>query len=99
MESVLGVLAVAFVAGRLGAEAAERLRQPAVIGEIVAGVLIGPALLGWIPAVTEAPEAISVLEAIAELGVIILLFAVGLETRVGDLRAVGGRATAVAVGG
>jgi Kef-type K+ transport system membrane component KefB len=46
MESVLGVLAVAFVAGRLGAEAAERLRQPAVIGEIVAGVLIGPALLG-----------------------------------------------------
>jgi Kef-type K+ transport system membrane component KefB len=42
MVSVLGVLTVAFVAGRLGAEAAERLRQPAVIGEIVAGILGGP---------------------------------------------------------
>lgn len=99
MNSALAVLAVAFIAGRLGAEVAERLRQPAVVGEIVAGIIVGPAVLAWVPAHTQAPTAVSVLEAVAGLGIIVLLFKVGLETRLGDLRAVGGRSTAAAVFG
>ncbi len=93
LDNVLVLLAVVFVAGRVGAEAAERLRTPEVIGEIVAGVIIGPAVLQIVPAHNEA------FEAIAELGVIFLLFSVGLETDLQELRKVGGIATGVAFGG
>lgn len=99
MEEVLVVTAVAFIAGLGGGEVATRLRQPAVVGEIIAGIIVGPAVLGWIPRSTEAPDATTVLAALAELGVIVLLFTVGLETDLTDLRRVGGIATAVAVAG
>jgi Kef-type K+ transport system membrane component KefB len=72
------------------AELFERLRQPAVVGEILAGIIIGPALLNWIQP-TDA------LDALAEIGVIFLLFTVGLETRPSDIFKVGGSATIVAV--
>jgi Kef-type K+ transport system membrane component KefB len=45
---VLGNLLVIIVVARLAAELAERLRVPAVLGEIVAGIIIGPSVLGWI---------------------------------------------------
>ena len=93
IDNVLVLLAIVFVAGRVGAEIAERLRTPEVIGEIVAGVIIGPAVLQFVPAHNEA------FEAIAELGVIFLLFSVGLETDLQELRKVGGIATGVAFGG
>lgn len=64
-----------------------------MIGEILAGVLVGPAVLGWVPA--ESP----VLGALAELGVIFLLFSVGLETQFAELRRVGRVAMATAVAG
>jgi Kef-type K+ transport system membrane component KefB len=63
-----------------------------VVGEILAGVLVGPHLLGW---VTPGPGT----EVLAELGVLFLLFGVGLETDPSELRKVGPRATAVGVGG
>ena len=69
----LAMLAV-FGSARLLAELCERLRQPGIVGEILAGILIGPALLGW---VTPDP----VLDAFADLGVMFLLFRVGLEVR------------------
>ncbi len=68
----------------------QKMKQPAVIGELLAGVLVGPALLGW------APEG-SLLEFIAELGAIFLLFMVGLETRLEDIIKVGKEAFIVAV--
>ncbi len=70
----------------------QRIKQPAVIGELLAGVLVGPALLGWVP---EG----SLIEFISELGAIFLLFMVGLETRLEDIIKVGKEAFIVAVVG
>lgn len=75
-------LFVVLVAAKLGDEVFKRLGQPTIVGEILAGVLIGPSILGWV-------ELTEVLEVFAELGVVFLLFWVGLETRIGELRAVG----------
>jgi Kef-type K+ transport system membrane component KefB len=87
---ILLALFIALVAAKLMAELFERLRQPAVVGEILAGIIIGPALLNWI-------QPTDVLDALAEIGVIFLLFTVGLETRPSDIFKVGGTATIVAV--
>ena len=79
---ILLSLFVVFVAARIGDELAQRMRMPGVVGEIVAGALLGPSLLSWVhPGV--------VLDALAEVGVVFLLFAVGLETRLVDLKRVG----------
>jgi Kef-type K+ transport system membrane component KefB len=78
------------VAAKLMAELFERLRQPAVAGEILAGVIIGPSLLGW-----AAPSEIT--NILAEIGVIFLLFTVGLETKPADIFKVGKQAAVVAV--
>jgi Kef-type K+ transport system membrane component KefB len=81
---VLLSLFVAFVAAQIGGEISQRLRMPVVVGQIAAGVLIGPSVLGWLPTETSRE-----LELLAELGAILLLFSVGLETRLHDLRQVG----------
>jgi Na+:H+ antiporter len=67
-----------------------RFHQPAVIGEILAGVLLGPFVLKIV-----VPSELT--SGIAEIGVIILLFTVGLETKPSDLLRVGGRAALVAL--
>jgi Kef-type K+ transport system membrane component KefB len=72
------------------AEVFERLKQPAVVGEILAGIIIGPSLLGWV-----APS--DLLSVLAEVGVIFLLFTVGLETKPQAIFQVGKRAVIVAV--
>lgn len=77
-------------AAKLMAEVFERMHQPAVVGEILAGVLIGPYVLGWV-----APNEIT--HTLSEIGVILLLFSVGLETKPGDIIKVGKTATIVAV--
>jgi Kef-type K+ transport system membrane component KefB len=97
--AILLVLFVVLVVAKLMAEAFERLHLPAVVGEILAGVLIGPSLLGLIqaPAAGSLTSTAGVIEALAEIGVIFLLFTVGLETRPGDIFRVGGTAALVAV--
>lgn len=85
---VLLDLFVVLLAAKVGDEIFKRLRQPSIVGEILAGVLIGPAVLGWVAPTSE-------LEVFAELGVVFLLFWVGLETRVSDLREVGRAAAQV----
>ena len=89
VAAVLTDLFVVLFAAKLGDELFRRLRQPTIVGEILAGVLVGPAVLGLV-------QPGEVLEVFAELGVVFLLFWVGLETRLSDLREVG--ATAVSVG-
>ncbi len=87
---VLLTLFIALLAAKLAAELFERMRQPAVVGEIIAGIFIGPAVLNLV-------QPTEVMDALAEIGVIFLLFTVGLETRPSDIFKVGRTATVVAV--
>jgi Kef-type K+ transport system membrane component KefB len=88
--AALTSLLVAFVAALIGGEIAQRLKMPAVVGQIAVGVAVGPSALGWLE--ISAP-----LELFSELGAILLLFAVGLETKLKDLRKVGSVALVVGV--
>ncbi len=72
------------------AEGFEILGQPGIVGEILAGVLIGPSVLGWV-----APN--EVLNALSDLGVMFLLFRVGMEVKSSELLKVGGTGFLVAV--
>jgi Na+:H+ antiporter len=81
-----------FASAKLLAEIFERLGQPGIVGEILAGVLIGPQVLGWL-----APS--ELLGTLSDLGVMFLLFRVGLEVKASELMKVGGTAVLVAVGG
>ncbi len=83
-------LLIVFVAAKVLAEVFERLRLPGIVGEILAGVLIGPQVLHWL-------EPNAVLSAFSDLGLIFLLFRVGLEVKPSSLKRVGGTALAVAV--
>lgn len=93
--AILLTLFAIFVAAQIGAEIAQRLKLPGVVGEIVAGCAIGPSALGWIqPSQIAAGTPLDVL---AEIGVVLLLFSVGLETRLDDLKKVGRSAFLVGV--
>jgi Kef-type K+ transport system membrane component KefB len=104
-QRILIALFIILVAAKLMAELFERLRQPAVVGEIIAGIIIGPSVLNLIhltsvaDGITSPTTEATVIEALAEIGVIFLLFTVGLETRPSDIFKVGGTATMVAVMG
>ncbi len=82
-------LFIMFAGGKVLAEIFERLRQPAVVGELLAGVALGPSLLALVH-----PSELT--EGLAEIGAIFLLFTVGLETKPRDLMQVGGVAALVA---
>ncbi len=86
-SDILFTLFVVFIAAQLGGEIAQRLKLPGVVGEIAAGCVVGPSLLGLI-----TPDQIAIgtpLDVLAEIGVVLLLFSVGLETRLEDLKKVG----------
>lgn len=89
-ETLLYLILI-IIAARAGGEIAERFRQPAVLGEIIAGVA-----LGLIPAIRPAVGNETIMF-IAEIGVILLLFEVGLESEFGEFLRVGASASLVAV--
>jgi len=89
---LLALIAI-FVAAKGFGELAERLGQPAVLGELVGGVVIGVSGLQLVN-----PHDVTI-HLLSELGVILLLFLIGLETDLRKLMSVGGSATAVAVVG
>jgi len=93
VERLLLLLATILLSAKLLGELAERIGQPAVIGELVAGVLLGPSVLGFVD------PTLPVLHLFAEIGVILLLFSIGLETDLKRMISVGGAATIVAVVG
>jgi len=90
-DLLLGLVLV-WLTGKLAGEGMERLGQTAVLGELLAGVLIGPGVLGLV-------HDSDALHALAELGVLILLFEVGLDSDLHELLRAGAQATLVAVVG
>lgn len=93
---ILFALAVILAAAKLGGDLATRAGQPAVLGELVAGVLLGNLGLAGVTWV-ESFQSNAALDTLAQLGVVILLFEVGLESTVRDMMKVGLTALLVAV--
>lgn len=89
-QLLLDLVAI-YVAAKVGGEIAERYGQPSVLGELLGGVVIGVSGLRLLDPKAE------VIHLLAELGVLILLFEVGLETKLHDLSQVGPQALAVAL--
>lgn len=90
-EFFLKLLIILLVA-KLFAEVFAYLRLPSVLGEVIAGIVIGPSLLGVI-----VPDA--TLYLLAEIGILLLLFEVGLETDIGQMAKVGVQSSLVAITG
>jgi len=86
------VLPAILLSARIFGELAARINTPPVIGELLAGVLLGPSLLGWV-------EPTPVIKLLAEIGIILLLFEVGLETDIMRLAKTGVRPAIVATTG
>lgn len=93
IATVLTDILVVLAAAKFAAEIAERIGVPAVVGEILAGILVGPSLLGL---VGEHDE---VLRTLGEIGVILLLLEVGMEMDLGELSRVGRASMLVATVG
>lgn len=89
-------LAIVLVAAKLGGDVAVRFGQPAVLGELIAGVLLGNATLLGFDGFTAIGSNAGI-DLLARLGVLILLFEVGLESTVGQMLQVGWTSLAVAV--
>lgn len=81
----LFILVAILVVAKVMGELAERVGQPAVLGELVAGVILGASVLG----IVDSGNAI--IHLLAELGVILLLFQIGLETDLKRLLSVAAR--------
>src|SRR5205823_6395409 len=101
---------IIYAAARLGGELFERLGQPAVLGELLVGIAIGPHALGLIGRPDAmlmglfggdpgaATQAVTLLhDLLAEIGVVVLLFYVGLNTPIDAMLRAGPRAVAIAV--
>jgi len=95
---VLAGVAAMLIIAKLSGELFERFRQPAVLGELIGGIFIGNlTLLGVTMA--EPLKTNDVISALAEIGVIILLFEVGLQSDLGEMLEVGWSSLSVAVAG
>ena len=86
------ILLLILVGARIFAEIFQRIGLPPVLGELAAGIFLGPTLMGWV----TLNDTIKLL---AEIGIILLLFDVGLETDLKRLKESGWTAVVVAVGG
>ena len=94
---LIGFAAILLLA-KFGGELFERFGQPAVLGELVIGILVGSlTLIGFQP--VDFLKNNEIIGALAEIGVIILLFEVGLESNIGELLKVGWSSLLVAVAG
>jgi Kef-type K+ transport system membrane component KefB len=95
---VLVGVAVMLLVAKLGGEVFERVGQPAVLGELIGGMLVGSLSLFGVAQI-EALRANAIVAALAEIGVIILLFEVGLESNLGEMMEVGWSSLLVAAAG
>jgi Kef-type K+ transport system membrane component KefB len=95
---VLVGIAFVLLVAKVGGELFERVRQPAVLGELIAGMVIGGLSLTGFEAI-ETLKTDAVIAALAQIGVIILLFEVGLETNMSEMKEVGWSSFFVATAG
>ena len=89
---ILKDIAIIIICAKSFGLLSRRLKAPQVVGEIIAGLLLGPSLLGWV-----APN--EFISGIAEIGVILLMFSAGLETNLTQLKKTGVKATLIACAG
>src|SRR4029077_18464246 len=98
-------LGVLLLVGRLMGELAQRFGQPAVMGQLIGGLLLGPSLLGFLwPAAEHAlcpgtAAQKSMIDAVSQLGILMLLLLTGMETDLQLVRRVGRAAVTVAIAG
>jgi Kef-type K+ transport system membrane component KefB/nucleotide-binding universal stress UspA family protein len=98
-------LALLLVVGRLIGEVAQRIGQPSVMGQLIGGLLLGPSFFGLVwPSAQHAifpgdPAQKSMIDAVSELGILMLLLLTGMETDLHMVRRVGRAAIAAAVAG
>lgn len=101
--TVLVQLIVILLAARLFGGIAQQLKQPAVVGEVIGGILLGPSLFKAIaPELWGSiftPEAVPVFNVLKELGLVLLLFLVGMEFEFSHLRHMGKASLVIAVAG
>src|SRR5215469_7833160 len=102
----IGELALLLLVGRLMGELAQRIGQPSVMGQLIGGLLLGPSFFGLLwPSAQHAifpfgdPAQKSMLDAVSELGVLMLLLLTGMETDLQMVRRVGRGAVTVALAG
>lgn len=97
-DKFLFVFAIILIGSKLIGELTERIKQPPVLGELIAGVLLGSSVFALVPSVS-GQSGYEIFHLLAELGVVILLFEIGLETDLHDLIKVGVTSTIVATVG
>ncbi|MEM7008839.1 MAG: cation:proton antiporter [Thermodesulfobacteriota bacterium] len=98
VEQFFLALVCILVFSKIFGELAERIKQPSVLGELVAGVVLGGSVLAIVPSVSGM-IGYDTFHLLAEVGVAILLFEIGLETDLRDLIKVGFKSTLVAIVG
>src|ERR1700735_370534 len=83
-------ITVIIAVSRIVAALFQRMNQPKVIGEMFAGIMLGPSLLGWLaPHLSSAlfpPSSLGNLNALSQIGVVIYMFLVGLALNPAELR-------------
>src|SRR4051812_4047736 len=92
IQSFFIQLVLILLTARILGELASWLDIPSVIGELLAGVLLGPSLLHWV-------EPTTTIKLLGEIGILLLLFEVGLETDIGRLAKTGSKPLIAALGG
>ena len=98
-------IALLIAVGRGLGEIMQRIGQPSVIGELLAGLLLGPSLFGWVWPQAQsiifpsAPEQKALIDGIAQVGILLLLLLTGMETDLKLVRKVGRAAVTVSIAG
>ena len=103
--TLIAEIVLLLLVGRLLGEAMERLGQPSIMGQLLAGIILGPSLFGWVwPEAQKAifpsdPAQKSMLDAISQIGILMLLLLTGMETDLKLVRRVGTAALTISATG
>jgi Kef-type K+ transport system membrane component KefB len=99
------IVSVVLIASRLLGELFRKLKQPVVVGEILAGIIIGPSLIGtyfpdfFINTFMKEPRAFGAFDGLANVGVILLMFVAGMEVDIQQIRKQGKQASIISLSG